>query len=168
MPSAVRFRPSMAATPIPRIFGLNGRAEVQFSGNTWMLSELYAGSVGGYLGNYSNGTTYFAHRDQVGNRRMYTGPSGSVVQTCAGLPFGDGENCTGASTGSVTDFTGQDWDPSTNLTRFPMRNYSMQQGRWMHPDPAGLAAVDASNPQTLEPLRVCGQQPAEQCLIRWG
>ena len=33
-----------------RIFGLNGRAEVQFSGNTWMLSELYVGSVGDYLG----------------------------------------------------------------------------------------------------------------------
>jgi hypothetical protein len=44
-----------------RIFGLNGRAEVQFSGNTWMLSELYAGSIGAYLGNYSNNTTYFAH-----------------------------------------------------------------------------------------------------------
>ena len=86
-----------------------------------------------------------------------------MFETCAGLPFGDGENCTGSSTGSVTDFTGQDWDPSTNLTRFPMRNYSMQQGRWMHADPAGLAAVDPSNPQTWNRYAYVGNKPAEQC-----
>jgi RHS repeat-associated protein len=131
-----------------RIFGLNGRAEVQFSGNTWMLSELYAGSVGGYLGNYSNNMTYFAHNDQVGTRRRYTDPNGNIVETCTSLPFGDALSCTGSTTGSPTAFTGQDWDPNTNLTRFPMRNYSTQQGRWMHPDPAGLAAADPSNPQS--------------------
>jgi RHS repeat-associated protein len=131
-----------------RIFGLNGRAEVQFVGNTWMLSELYAGSVGDYLGNYSNNKTYFAHSDQVGSRRMYTDPTGSSVETCTGLPFGDAGTCAGSGPASPTGFTGQDGDPNTNLTRFPFRNYSMQQGRWMHPDPAGLAAVDPGNPQT--------------------
>jgi RHS repeat-associated protein len=142
-----------------RIFGLNSRAEVQFIGNSWMLSELYAGSVGEYLGNYSNNTTYFAHSDQVGSRGMYTGPSGSVVETCAGLPFGDGKNCTGSGPASPTAFTGQDGDPNTNLTRFLARNYSMQQGRWMHPDPAGLAAVDPGSPQTWNRYAYVGNNP---------
>ena len=31
---------------------------------------------------------------------------------------------------------------------FPMREYSPSQGRWWTPDPAGLAAVDPSNPQS--------------------
>jgi RHS repeat-associated protein len=131
-----------------KIYGLKGRTEVQVVGTTWMLSELYIGSTGDYLGNYSNNTTYFAHNDQVGTRRRYTDASGNIVQTCTSLPFGDGLSCTGSGTQSPTSFAGQDLDPNTGLIRFPMRNYSTAQGRWMHPDPAGLAAVDPTNPQT--------------------
>lgn len=132
-----------------RIFGLNGRTEVQFQGNTWMLSELYIGSTGDYLGNYSNNTTYFAHSDRVGTRRMYTGPTGgSPVETCTSLPFGDGTSCSGSGPASITAYTGQDWDPATNLIRFPMRNYQTVEGRWTTPDPAGMAAADPTNPQS--------------------
>ena len=31
---------------------------------------------------------------------------------------------------------------------FMFRRYNPVQGRWMSPDPAGLAAVDSTNPQT--------------------
>src|SRR6267154_6344476 len=44
-------------------------------------------------------------------------------------------------------FTGQGQDTVAGLYDFPAREYSYQ-GRWSSPDPAGLAAVDPSNPQS--------------------
>ena len=43
-------------------------------------------------------------------------------------------------------FTGQNQDTVAGLYDLPAREYSIQ-GRWPSPDPAGLAAVDPSNPQ---------------------
>jgi RHS repeat-associated protein len=45
-------------------------------------------------------------------------------------------------------FTGDERDSETNLDHTWFRQYSSQLGRWMHPDPAGLAAVNPSNPQS--------------------
>jgi RHS repeat-associated protein len=44
-------------------------------------------------------------------------------------------------------FTGKRQDTVAGLYDFPAREYSYQ-GRWPSPDPAGLAAVDISNPQS--------------------
>src|SRR5260221_6801551 len=44
-------------------------------------------------------------------------------------------------------FTGQRQDTVAGLYDFPAREYSYQ-GRWSSPDPAGLAAVDPSDPQS--------------------
>ncbi len=40
----------------------------------------------------------------------------------------------------------------------PYREYSAAQGRWISPDPAGVAAVDVTNPQSYDPsiLPSCG------------
>ncbi|HXN53933.1 MAG TPA: RHS repeat-associated core domain-containing protein [Candidatus Acidoferrum sp.] len=45
-------------------------------------------------------------------------------------------------------FTGDERDSESNLDHTQFRQYSSSLGRWMHPDPAGLAAVDPSNPQS--------------------
>src|SRR5213076_2841416 len=59
----------------------------------------------------------------------------------------------------------------TNPEQKKFRQYSSQLGRWMHPDPAGLAAVDPSNPQSwnrysyvtdnplasVDPFGLCGE-----------
>src|SRR5207253_3036212 len=45
------------------------------------------------------------------------------------------------------EFTGDERDSETGLDHTWFRQYSSSLGRWMHPDPAGLAAVDPSNPQ---------------------
>ena len=59
-------------------------------------------------------------------------------------PFGE----TYANSGSTDPaFTGQRQDTVSGLYDFPEREYSIQ-GRWTSPDPAGLAAVDPSNPQS--------------------
>jgi RHS repeat-associated protein len=46
------------------------------------------------------------------------------------------------------DFTGQNSLNVNGVYDFPAREYSSLQGRWISPDPAGLAAVDSSDPQT--------------------
>jgi RHS repeat-associated protein len=51
-------------------------------------------------------------------------------------------------TSSDLDFTGQSQDALSNLYDFLYREYSPGQGRWISPDPAGLGAVDPSNPQS--------------------
>ncbi len=61
------------------------------------------------------------------------------------LPFG--EQIAGGS-GTTHKFTGDERDSESNLDTTWFRQYSSTLGRWMHPDPAGLAAVDISNPQS--------------------
>ncbi len=46
-------------------------------------------------------------------------------------------------------FTGWERDGETGLDHTLFRQYISAPGRWMTPDPAGLAAVDLSNPQSL-------------------
>ncbi|MGA8490648.1 MAG: RHS repeat-associated core domain-containing protein, partial [Terriglobales bacterium] len=40
------------------------------------------------------------------------------------------------------------WDQENNGDHFGAREYAKTQGRWLTPDPAGLVAVDLTNPQT--------------------
>jgi len=46
------------------------------------------------------------------------------------------------------EFTGDERDAESGLDHTWFRQYSSSLGRWMHPDPAGLAAVDIGNPQS--------------------
>jgi RHS repeat-associated protein len=103
-----------------------------------------------YLGNqmvaqYSNSTTYFAQTDEVGSTRLLTDPGGNGIQSWDYLPYG--ELLQGVFT---TDhlFTGNERDSETNFDHTQFRQYSSNLGRWMTPDPAGLGAVDPTNPQS--------------------
>src|SRR5208283_146039 len=62
-------------------------------------------------------------------------------------PFGDGFTATGASISDI-GFAGGDYDRSGDSNNFGARDYKPIEGRWLSPDPAGLAAVDPGNPQT--------------------
>jgi len=62
-----------------------------------------------------------------------------------------GEINTSVSGSGFYDFTGQQqWTVAgtSGIDDFPFRKYSPVQGRWVSPDPAGMAAVDITNPQT--------------------
>ncbi len=61
-------------------------------------------------------------------------------------PFG--EQYSGGGSFSFYDFTGQQQWTTSGLDDFLFRRYHPVQGRWISPDPAGLAAVDITNPQT--------------------
>ena len=95
---------------------------------------------------YTNSSTYYYHGDQVGSMRELTDPNKSGVGTCKALPFGDGQTCTTSL--SSLYFGGQLWESESNLMSFLYRRYSTTQGRWTTPDPAGMAAVSLTNPQT--------------------
>lgn len=82
-----------------------------------------------------------------------------VYYDAAYAPFGETYAETGAADRS---FTGQTQDViagTTGIYDFMFRQHSAAQGRWLVPDPAGLAAVDLSNPQTWNRYAYVGGNP---------
>src|SRR5271165_5188372 len=63
------------------------------------------------------------------------------------LAFGDGQVWTGRLP-SWQNYAQGDIDNGSGLDLFMFRQYSNVQGRWISPDPAGMAAADPTNPQT--------------------
>lgn len=115
--------------------------EVSASGWIW-------GHPGGMMGvTYTNSSTYFDHSDWTGTVRARSNVSGTSTETCTSLAFGDALTCAGTDY-SPLHYTGQPLDSESNLHHFLARQLSTTQGRWIHPDPSGMSAVDPTNPQT--------------------
>ena len=93
----------------------------------------------------SSGLSYYRHPDWLDSSRLSSTPSRGVYFDGAYAPFGEPYSQSGTTDLS---FTGQNQDTVTGLYDFMFREYHPTQGRWISPDPAGLAAVDPSNPQT--------------------
>jgi RHS repeat-associated protein len=109
----------------------------------------------------SSGLSYYRHPDWLGSSRFAstpTPPTGMYSDT-AYAPFGEPYAQAGATDLS---FTGQNQDTVagglTGPYDFPAREYGTQ-GRWVSPDPAGLAAVDPTNPQSWNRYAYVGNQP---------
>jgi RHS repeat-associated protein len=143
----------------------SGIVTTQVSGSTITLTSIATGSSANYsLSSGSSGASF-----TISNSGM-TGGTDSVTTTVyadtAYAPFGEPYAQAGASDLS---FTGQNQDTVGGVYDFPAREYSIQ-GRWPSPDPAGLAAVDPTNPQSwnryayvynsplnlLDPTGLCG------------
>jgi RHS repeat-associated protein len=99
------------------------------------------------------GLTYYRHSDHLGSSRLATSPSRTMYSSTSYAPYG--EPYAQAGTTDVS-FTGQDADTipvTTNGTSpamydFVARKFSPLQGRWLSPDPAGLASADPGSPQS--------------------
>jgi RHS repeat-associated protein len=93
-----------------------------------------------------SGLQYYRHPDWLGTTRLATSPGRGVVYDGAVAPFGEAY----AQTGNIQgySFTGQEQEVALELFDFAYREYHTTQGRWISPDPAGLAAVDPADPQT--------------------
>jgi RHS repeat-associated protein len=88
------------------------------------------------------------HSDWLGSSRLstnYTNRSESYDTAYA--PYGENYAGSGGSIGDL-NFTGQSQDTLLGLYDFLYREYNPVQGRWIRPDPSGLAAVDTTNPQS--------------------
>ena len=101
--------------------------------------------AGGAVAVYSPGGIYLRHADWLGSSRFASWLSSRTMYYDGAYgPFG--EPYAQAGTTDV-NFTGINQDTVANLYDFPAREYGTQ-GRWPSPDPAGLAAVDPTNPQS--------------------
>jgi len=109
---------------------------------------------------------FYRHPDWLGSSRLTTTASRTLYYDGGYAPFG--ENYAGSGTTDL-NFTGQVQDTVSGLYDFPFREYSPTQGRWISPDPAGLAAANLADPQswnlyayasnspldTIDPLGLC-------------
>ena len=95
-----------------------------------------------------DGTSYFQHADWLGSSWLgIHGYDGTLAYLRHYAPFGETDTSTETSS-TNRNFTGQTQDSSLEIYDFPFRQQSTSQGRWLSPDPAGIAAVDMTNPQT--------------------
>jgi RHS repeat-associated protein len=94
----------------------------------------------------SGGLDHYRHSDWLGSTRLTSSPSRTYIYSVAYAPYGETYASNGAADPS---FTGQNPDSVSSDNDFLHREYS-NQGRWPSPDPAGLAAVDPSNPQSWD------------------
>ncbi len=114
----------------------------------------------------AGGFVYYSHADWLGSSRLASTASRTIYYDGAYGPFGEPYAQSGTTD---LNFTGMNQDTAANVYDFPMREYGIQ-GRWPSPDPAGLAAVDPTDPQTwnrytyvrnsplelIDPLGLCG------------
>jgi len=95
--------------------------------------------------------THYYLNDWLGTRRVQTDYEGMVEQTCASLPYGDGETCTSTPTENL--FTGKERDAESGNDYFGARYYGSSMGRFLSPDwsntPEAVPYADLTNPQSL-------------------
>jgi RHS repeat-associated protein len=118
--------------------------------NVQSLSKAFVPLTGGATAVYlSTGLAYYRHSDWLGSSRLATTTTQTMYSDVAYAPYGE----TYAQAGTADfSFTGMNEDVEQNanpatLYDFLAREYGIQ-GRWPSPDPAGLLAVDPSNPQS--------------------
>jgi RHS repeat-associated protein len=128
----------------------NGQSAINFtlSGSSGIVNPSYEVNRSATLGDSTNtlNTTRYYHGDHLGSARLLTAGGGWPIQAATYLPFGQEWNP--QITVNHYKFTGDERDAESGLDHTQFRQYSSQLGRWIHPDPAGLAAVDPTNPQS--------------------
>jgi RHS repeat-associated protein len=113
--------------------------------NGQLLVKAFVPLPGGATAVYtSSGLDHYRHSDWLGSTRLTSSPSRTYVSSTAYAPYGEPYAQSGTQDLS---FTGEGQDTVSGDYDFLFREYSIQ-GRWPSPDPAGLAAVDPTNPQS--------------------
>ena len=86
-----------------------------------------------------------------------TSPTGEFYDSGI-APYGESYDSS-APLGTVGVFAGAIQDTIAGMFDTPGREYDTPSGRWLSPDPAGLAAVDLTNPQSLNRYAYVGNNP---------
>ncbi|MGB8524841.1 MAG: RHS repeat-associated core domain-containing protein [Candidatus Acidiferrales bacterium] len=123
--------------PLGEKFGLMNAQTLQKA-----FAPLPDGGIAAYT---SSGLAYYRHPDWLGSSRLASTTTQGIYSDTAYAPFGEPYAQSGTADPS---FTGQNQDTASNLYDFLFREDSSIQGRWISPDPAGLAAVNLTDPQS--------------------
>jgi RHS repeat-associated protein len=131
--------------------------------NGQTLQQAFCALPGGETAVYnSSGLAYYRHGDWLGSSRLASTAASptSVYADTEYAPYGE---VYGASGTPDYNFTGKNQDTVSNsnagLYDFMYREYSPVQGRWISPDPAGMGAVSATGPQSLNRYGYVGNGP---------
>jgi RHS repeat-associated protein len=162
------------------VYGPTGNKLGLMNGQT--INRIRVPYPGGGLAVYEPGPTflmYWRSPDWRGSMPFGSSYNHTVTKDSAFAPFGEEYAW---YPGGTDDFTGQ-WAATTyDVYDFPYREYPSTEGRWISPDPAGLAAVDPSDPQTwnryayvrnnplglIDPLGLCGCSGGSSALMGYG
>ena len=95
---------------------------------------------------------YYFLNDHLGTPHMVINATGQIVWHAAYLPFGQAQILTEKITNNFR-FPGQYFDPETGLHYNYFRYYDPKTGRYMTPDPIGLARAESTFTVTLLEIR---------------
>lgn len=131
------------------LYDLNGKTIDELANGSLTRSEAYTPG-GMHIATYAGGITFFDSSDWLSTFRVRTNSSGANVESCTSMPFGEDLTCSVSLTSEVSPlhFTGQEHDWESGNDHFAFRYYNEVMGRWLTPDPAGLASADPTNPQS--------------------
>jgi RHS repeat-associated protein len=126
--------------------------------NGTTLTKAFVPLPGGETAVYtSSGLAYYRHTDHLGSSRFASTPTQTLYSDLAYSPFGE----TYAQSGAIDpSFTGQNQDTTSGLYDFMYREHDPNQARWTSPDPAGLGAVDSTDPQSWNRYAYVGNNPS--------
>jgi RHS repeat-associated protein len=127
----------MNADPLTETDGAGGNAnEYVFFGGKRIARRDASGNV-----NY-----YFC--DHLGSSRVVTSATGTILDDCDFVPFGQ-ERCYQDSSTNRYKFTGKERDAETGNDYFGARYYPNTLFRWLSPDPITAAPGRLTDPQQL-------------------
>jgi len=116
------------------------------------LYQAYIPLPGGAQAVYdTTGLLFYNHVDWLGTSRLATTPARAVYFDQAYAPYGESYARNISPSDPPLEFAGLFKHTKGTQTSYfdtPNREYEPIQGRWISPDPAGLGAVDPSNPQS--------------------
>jgi RHS repeat-associated protein len=137
------------------VYGPTGKfAEMNGQTIAKVFTALPGGDQAVYTG--SNNLQGYRHSDWLGSSRFESSTTQTRIFDGAYAPFGESY----ADSGSDDhDFTGQIPGVVSDLYDFPFREYHPKQGRWISPDPAGVAAAHPANPQSWNRYAYVDNEP---------
>ena len=96
----------------------------------------------------ANGLVYYYQADQIGSTRSMTNSSGVRCYDADFPPYGTENSYTGTCS-PIYKFAAYERDTETGLDYAASRYYNSRIGRFMTPDPAGLASAVLRNAQSM-------------------
>ncbi|HUY81634.1 MAG TPA: RHS repeat-associated core domain-containing protein [Acidobacteriaceae bacterium] len=102
------------------------------SGGSMVLAHTNVWANGVLIATDDVNKTHFYLNDWLGTRRVQTDYAGNLEQSCASLPYGDGETCGPAPTENL--YTGKERDAESGNDYFGARYYASTMGRFLSPD----------------------------------